>query len=395
MFNIICVTNRKLVKENFLDRIEKIARNKPSAIILREKDLTEEEYYELAKNVKKITDKYNVKLTLHSFPLVAIKLGVKSIHLPLNILKNTEKNVLDEFNEIGSSVHSEEDVKLAISLGVTYVTAGHIFETDCKKGLPGRGISFLKNICDNYNLPIYGIGGITEKNVHKIEGAGASGACIMSEFMTTNNIKKLVCGNFLKLYAITDYELSDTELLEKTEAALKAGVTCVQLREKNLSKEELIKKAIKLKALCDRYNAVFIVNDYFEVALEVHADGVHVGLDDADVALIRERAGADFIIGATAKTVEVAREAEKKGADYLGVGAMFHSSTKGEARVITKDEFKNIANSVNIPLVAIGGITAENVSEISNMGQAGIAVVGAVYGTDDTEAAVKNLLEKS
>ncbi|MCR5202008.1 MAG: thiamine phosphate synthase [Lachnospiraceae bacterium] len=213
--------------------------------------------------------------------------------------------------------------------------------------------------------------------------------------MTTNNIKKLVCGNFLKLYAITDYELSDTELLEKTEAALKAGVTCVQLREKNLSKEELIKKAIKLKALCDRYNAVFIVNDYFEVALEVHADGVHVGLDDADVALIRERAGADFIIGATAKTVEVAREAEKKGADYLGVGAMFHSSTKGEARVITKDEFKNIANSVNIPLVAIGGITAENVSEISNMGQAGIAVVGAVYGTDDTEAAVKNLLEKS
>lgn len=203
------------------------------------------------------------------------------------------------------------------------------------------------------------------------------------------------CKEQLLLYAVTDRAwIGRQTLLEQIELALKGGITILQLREKNLDEETFLKEAIEVKKLCESYHVPFIINDNVEVALKCGADGVHVGIEDAPVAKIRERAGKDFIIGATAKTIEQARLAEASGADYLGVGAVFPSPTKTDAVRITKKQLKKITSSVAIPAVAIGGITAENLEEICGGGQAGIAVVSAVFGAEDIEKATASLKEK-
>ena len=196
----------------------------------------------------------------------------------------------------------------------------------------------------------------------------------------------------LLLYAVTDraWEGKQT-LLEQIEAALAGGVTCVQLREKHLDHDALVREALQVKALCHRYGVPFIVNDNVDVALESGADGVHVGIEDAPVADIRRRVGRNFIIGATAKTVEQARAAEAAGADYLGVGAVFPSPTKTNAIRITAGQLREICASVSIPAVAIGGITLDNAPTLAGCGAAGIAVVSAIFGAEDVRAAAAAL----
>lgn len=202
--------------------------------------------------------------------------------------------------------------------------------------------------------------------------------------------------NMLLLYGITDRAWEGRQTLyEQVEEALKGGVTILQLREKNLKEEEFIREAVELRSLCHKYQVPLIINDNVQVAIESGADGVHVGITDAPVAEIRKLTGKDFIIGATAKTVEQAREAEKNGADYLGVGAVFPSSTKKTAIRITREELERICSSVKIPAVAIGGITDENISEIKGGGMSGIAVVSAIFGAENIEKATAKLKEKA
>ena len=188
MFKIICVTNRHLCKENFLSRVEKIAACRPSAIILREKDLSPEEYSRLAVNILKICAEYDVPCILHKYFEVAIKLGVKKIHLPLPVLREMSATDKKFFDVIGASCHSLEELHEAENLGCTYVTAGHIFATDCKKDLEPRGINFLTKLRDAAKVPIYAIGGINAENISQVQSAGVNGACIMSGFMTSNDI---------------------------------------------------------------------------------------------------------------------------------------------------------------------------------------------------------------
>lgn len=196
----------------------------------------------------------------------------------------------------------------------------------------------------------------------------------------------------LLLYAVTDraWEGKQT-LLEQIEDALAGGVTCVQLREKHLDHDAFVREALQVKDLCHRYGVPFIVNDNVDVALESGADGVHVGIEDAPVADIRRRAGRDFIIGATAKTVAQARAAEAAGADYLGVGAVFPSPTKTNAIRITAEQLREICASVSIPAVAIGGITLDNAPSLAGCGAEGIAVVSAIFGAENVRAAAAAL----
>lgn len=182
-YEIICVTNRKLCSNDFLTQIEKIASKNPSAIILREKDLTKEEYKKIAIDVMKICDKNNIRCILHSFVDIAIEANSNAIHLPLHILKKLSSEDKDKFSIIGASCHSVEESLEAQKLGCTYIIAGHIFDTDCKKGLPGKGLKFLSEICDTVEIPVYAIGGITYENTNKILQSGANGICMMSEFM--------------------------------------------------------------------------------------------------------------------------------------------------------------------------------------------------------------------
>lgn len=200
----------------------------------------------------------------------------------------------------------------------------------------------------------------------------------------------------LLLYAVTARNwVGRQNLYEQIEDALKGGVTIVQLREKNLAEEDFVAEAIEIRELCHRYGVPLIINDNVEVAQKSGADGVHVGIEDVPVAEIRQKMGKDFIIGATAKTIEQAKAAEKAGADYLGVGAVFPSPTKTNAIRITTSQLKEICSSVSIPAVAIGGISLLNVEEIKGGGMEGIAVVSAIFGAEDIQAATAELKEKA
>ena len=184
-FKIIAVSNRKLCNRPFLEQIERVCKIYPEAVILREKDLTEEEYGTLAKEVMNICSRYQVSCILHNFWKTALELGCTSVHLPLPELRKLPEGVKEQFQRIGTSVHSVEDAKEAERLGVSYMTAGHIYVTDCKKGLAPRGLGFLKDVCSTVNVPVYAIGGIKfdEKQWEELKQNGASGGCIMSGMM--------------------------------------------------------------------------------------------------------------------------------------------------------------------------------------------------------------------
>ena len=194
MSDIICVTNRNLCKEDFLKRIEKIAVAHPAGIILREKDLTKEEYRNLAKQVLQICEKHQVSCILHSFTDEAIELSAEAVHLPLSILREMTEEQRSRFKVLGASCHSLEEALEAERLGCTYIIAGQIFATDCKKGLPGRGLDFLKSICENVSIPVYAIGGINGENIADVRNAGAKGACVMSGFMQCEDVETYLNG---------------------------------------------------------------------------------------------------------------------------------------------------------------------------------------------------------
>ena len=164
----------------------------PAGIILREKDMNPEDYKELASAVMGICEQNGVMCILHSFPDVAISLHADAIHLPLHRLRELSQEQRAHFKVLGASCHSIEDALEAQSLGCTYITAGHVFETDCKKGLPGRGLEFLRNVCAAVNIPVYGIGGINDDNIALVRDAGAAGACLMSSLMVSENITGLM-----------------------------------------------------------------------------------------------------------------------------------------------------------------------------------------------------------
>lgn len=190
MSDILCITNRLLCKEDFLVRIERIAASHPAGIILREKDLTEDEYRELAIKVLAICEKHKTPCILHSFAGVASELNCNALHLPLHILRGLSIKDKARFATLGTSCHSAEDAIEAEKLGCTYITAGHVFDTDCKKGLPGRGLEFLRNVCESVSIPVYAIGGISTDNIAKVRDAGAKGACVMSGTMICEDVQK-------------------------------------------------------------------------------------------------------------------------------------------------------------------------------------------------------------
>ena len=200
----------------------------------------------------------------------------------------------------------------------------------------------------------------------------------------------------LLLYAITDRGSLDKKVFfEKIEEALQGGVTILQLREKELDEDSFTDEAIEVKSLCRKYGVPLIINDNVNVALKSGADGVHVGIEDMPIDEIRRKTPDSFIIGATCKTVEQAQSAERLGADYMRVGAVFPSPTKKNAVRITREQLKEICSSVSIPAVAIGGITLENVGELQDGGMSGIAVVSAVFSADDIQKAASLLKEKA
>ena len=200
----------------------------------------------------------------------------------------------------------------------------------------------------------------------------------------------------MRLYAVTDRSwLGDKKLADQVKECLEGGVTFLQLREKKLDEGAFYEEALEIKKLCKEKGVPFIINDNVDVALRCDADGVHVGQSDMEAQDVRAKLGADKIIGVSARTVEQAVKAEKMGADYLGVGAVFSTSTKLDAREVSWETLKEICETVSIPVVAIGGITADNLSQLAGTGVDGVAVVSAIFAQKDIKAATENLRKLS
>lgn len=196
----------------------------------------------------------------------------------------------------------------------------------------------------------------------------------------------------LLLYAVTDrHWLNGRSLHEVVQESLDGGATFIQLREKDLDEATFLAEAEDLQALCREYGVPFVVNDNVDIAIAMNADGVHVGQSDMEAGNVREKLGADKIIGVSAQTVEQAVLAQQRGADYLGVGAVFPTGSKDDADQVSLESLKAICEAVSIPVIAIGGITQQNVSQLGGSGICGIAVISAIYGQTDIPEATRKL----
>ena len=206
----------------------------------------------------------------------------------------------------------------------------------------------------------------------------------------------------LLLYAVTDRSwLNGETLYSQVEKALEGGATFVQLREKKLDREDFLAEALEIQKLCKKYGVPFVINDEVSIAKDIDADGVHVGQSDMEAMDVRKVLGPDKILGVSAQTVEQAIIAEKHGADYLGVGAVFATGSKDDADDVSHETLKAICEAVSIPVIAIGGITKDNVSELAGSGICGVAVISAIFGqndikkaTEDLKASVEKMLEQ-
>ena len=198
--------------------------------------------------------------------------------------------------------------------------------------------------------------------------------------------------NDLLLYAVTDrHWLDKRSLKEVVKESLDGGVTFVQLREKTLEDDKFLEEAKELKQLCKEYDVPFVINDNVDIAIAMDADGVHVGQSDMEAGNVREKLGPDKIIGVSAQTVEQAVLAEQRGADYLGVGAVFPTGSKDDAVEVSHETLKAICEAVSIPVIAIGGISVGNVKELEGSGIVGIAVISAIYAAKDIKKAAEDL----
>ncbi len=196
----------------------------------------------------------------------------------------------------------------------------------------------------------------------------------------------------LLLYAVTDrHWLGEETLYDQVKKALDGGATFVQLREKNLDREVFLAEAKEIQKLCKEYGVPFVVNDEVSIAKDIDADGVHVGQSDMEAMDVRKILGPDKIIGVSAQTVEQAIIADKHGADYLGVGAVFTTGSKDDADDVSHETLKAICEAVSIPVIAIGGITKDNVAELAGSGICGVAVISAIFGQKDIQKATEEL----
>ena len=197
---------------------------------------------------------------------------------------------------------------------------------------------------------------------------------------------------FMLLYAVTDRAWTGKQTLyEQVEAALKGGVTCVQLREKELDETAFLQEAKELCALCRRYGVPFIVNDNVDIAIACGADGIHVGQEDLAAGEVRRRVGENMILGVSVHTVEEACQAVRDGADYLGLGAVFPTNTKTDVEQMSNETLRAICDAVDVPIVAIGGINRSNILRLAGSGVDGVALVSAIFSAEDIEGTCREL----
>ena len=407
-FILTAVTDSTALPEGrtLTDRIRTLCEAGVRRIVLREKGMPGDRYDRLAEEMVPICREHcAIPVIAHRLD-TAERLGVDDVQLSIDELRS-HPEVVKRFRRVGVSVHSVDEAKEAESLGAYSVTAGHIFPTECKKGVPERGLAFLKDVVDAVGIPVYAIGGIDLEDVGDIHSTGASGTCLMSTMMNApedhigdivrkcSDINKPVFNyDCLALYAVTDsrWLRPGERIASKVEEAILGGATVIQLREKDSDRDSFVEDARQCLKVCRSYGIPLIINDDVSVAMEVGTDGVHLGQDDGSPIAVRKRFKG--IIGVSAHNIEEAEKAFEDGADYIGCGAVFSTSTKSNTRSLGVDGLKEIAEQSKLPVVAIGGIDENNIMQLEGTGIAGVAVVSAIFSKDDIQEAAASLLKK-
>ena len=402
-FILSAVTDSELLPSGttLLERIELLCRSGVRRIVLREKGMPDRDYSEISDDFVRICrEKCVIPVISHRIDM-AKDLGTE-LQLSMDEMRRYSRYV--KGLDVCVSVHSIEEAIEAESLGASSLTAGHIFATDCKKGVPERGVGFLKDVVKSVGIPVYAIGGIDLDVIEDVYSAGASGVCLMSTMMNSpeQHISEIVKKCFdinkpifdkgcLALYAITDSRwLGPKEKIsDKVEQAILGGATIVQLREKNADRKRIITEGKECLSVCRSYGVPLIINDDVSIAVEIGADGIHLGQDDP-VDSIGDYGG---IVGMSAHNPMEANDAFDRSADYIGCGAVFSTSTKGNVSSLGVNGLKEIARTSKLPIVAIGGIDENNIRLLEGTGISGIAVISALFSKDDVKKSSANLRE--
>lgn len=406
-FILTAVTDSRLLPEGntLMERVRMLCDAGVGRIVLREKGMPDDIYAETAEEFVRICRERCVIPVINHRPDVAMALGVDDIQMSIDEIRD-DPSLVERFRRVGVSVHSVDEAVEAESLGAESVTAGHIFPTVCKKGVPQRGTRFLMDAVASVDIPVYAIGGIDADVIEKVRNCGASGVCLMSVMMGSpeGHIRRLaqICYDInrpiflrdtLRLYAVTDRQWlrPGERLAQRVLAAVLGGVTAVQIREKGMPSDRLAEETRECLMVCRQFGVPVFVNDDISAAIEAGADGVHLGQDDMPASEARAR--FDGIIGVSASAPEEALKAEADGADYIGCGAVFPTSTKSDADDMGIPGLMRIRMETDVPIVAIGGITSENIGELRDTGIDGVAVVSAIFRPEDSESAAERLSE--
>ena len=406
-FILTAVTDSSLLPSgvSLTERIETLCRLGVRRIVLREKGMPVPDYEKIAEEFVDVCRRYCVISVISHHKELAIRLGSDELQLSVDELRK-DPGIVKKIRRVCVSVHSREEATEAQSLGASSVTAGHIFATDCKKGVPERGLGFLRDVIGSVDIPVYAIGGIDLDVIDETYHTGASGVCLMSTMMNASedHISHIVRRCFeinrpvfdrgcLALYAVTDSRwLKEGErIASKVEGAILGGATMIQLREKDADERTIIEDGRMCLNVCRSYGIPLIINDDISVAAEIGADGVHLGQDDMPAG--EARASYKGIIGVSAHNVEEADRAYEDGADYIGCGAVFSTSTKSNTDPLGIEGLKRITSVSRLPVVAIGGIDGDNIRLLKDTGISGVAVVSAIFSRSDVETAVSRISE--
>ena len=404
-FILTAVTDSSLLTSgvSLTERIRLLCRLGVRRIVLREKGMPLSDYRKIAKDFIRICRENCVISVISHHEELAIELGSDELQLSIDELRKNP-DIVKRFRTICVSVHSVDEAKEAQSLGASSVTAGHVFATDCKKGVPERGLEFLKDVVDSIDIPVHAIGGIDLDVIDSVYSAGASGACLMSTMMNSSegHVSDIVRRCFeinkppfskecLALYAVTDSRwLKDGErIASKVEQAILGGATIIQLREKDADRQSFSDDAEECLKVCRSYGVPMIINDDVSIAKEIGADGVHLGQDDMSAADVRR--SFNGIIGVSAHNEEESLKAYEDGADYIGCGAVFSTSTKSDTNSLGIEGLKRITKSSKLPVVAIGGIDENNIPLLEGTDISGVAVVSAIFSRSDVRTAASQL----
>ncbi|MTV49160.1 thiamine phosphate synthase [Heliobacillus mobilis] len=425
---LFVVTNRHLCQTDIIRVLSAAVEGGVHAVILREKDLSSSELSPLARQVKDKTSPAQVPLIINGNIAVALAVEADGIHLTENDLTPSEvRKIAGPAMILGRSVHNLAEVEQLIMseeiAHLNYLLFGNVYETECKPGKPAQGIERLGEIVRRSPLPVIAIGGIQADRMEEVLQSGAAGVAVMTSMMRSENprntAKNLVsslqanklivkekslfgrCHNLWKqaekplLYGIigSGQAPDDIGLCTKVREALEGGCDILQIREKNMSTGEFLRRARLVRSLTAEYGKILIINDRVDIAMACGADGVHVGQEDMPAGEVR-RIWPQGILGVTVRNKEQAKAAEEAGADYVGAGPVFPTTSKSlEVPSLGFSGLQQICQSIDLPVVAIGGLDAERIQGISQTGCRAVAMISAIFNEDDPKKAAHSLKE--